>query len=105
WKELRTRYTGTIDNAGDPEVDSPLPLVRDMREISARIRIAMYDARDLDDLASRLGLFCDESDVRAARRVLERFAPRAAVLWRARSRDLAAAVDGYAALVARPEVA
>ena len=104
WRELRTRYTGTIASAADVDGENPLPLARDLRTIGTRVRMALLDARDLDDLAARLALFFDPGDAIAARRVLDRFAPRADELWRARSRDLARALDAYAVLVGRPDV-
>lgn len=104
WHELRARYGGRIENESDGATETALPLARDMRGIEERIRIAAYDARDADDLWSRLGLFLDPSDVTAGRAVVARLEPKFDKYWATRGDELAAAVGEYALLVARSDI-
>ena len=105
WKQLHLRYSGHFvsgEESGDPP---PLPIVTPVpRGLLPHIRVAVAGASDAADVLERLSIFLDPSDVAEAGRVMSRFDARLERLWLARRAELAAKVDDFAALMARPDV-
>jgi hypothetical protein len=103
WTRLRTRYSGNIVDR-DRAVEAPLPIPYHDRDLDTTLRIAGFGARDIDDYVERLAAFMGASERAEARTILEGFAPRLDVKWRAQRPALVASLDAYVELGNRDDV-
>jgi hypothetical protein len=102
WKELHLRYSGTFVSREESSDPPPLPIITPVpRGLLPHIRVAVTDA---PDALERLSIFLEPGDVAEAERVMRRFDARLERLWLARRAELAAKVDDFATLMARPDV-
>jgi len=104
WKELRSHYSGTIEDGSQPADPPPFPLARKARRVDAALRVAGYGARDVDEYLARLALFASGADVDRARGVIEQFRDRAYAQWRAHRAELLVAANEYAVLAGRADI-
>jgi len=104
WRELRTRYTGDIEDRPVSPTRPPLSTPHLVRPVATGMRLAAFGARDLDDYLARLALFATAADIRTVRRVLEHFAPRGRTAWLAHRARLEATATAMATLAQDPNV-
>ncbi|MFT3697503.1 MAG: hypothetical protein QM831_30450 [Kofleriaceae bacterium] len=104
WHELRSHYSGTIEEGLLPEPEPLLPLAYHPRDIESAIRIAGFTSRDPEDYYSRLSIFMTAADVQIARGVVEHFIGRADAMWAQHRTELVTSLDGYRTLAARDDM-
>jgi hypothetical protein len=105
WSELHGSRSADNEASSDDVAPSPLPIfapvIRTARE---RFRVAAYSADNEASMLDHIGALVGPTDAARAGDVVVRFESRFEPIWLAHREELAKRVDGFAALMTRPDV-